>query len=83
MAAREDQPRVAMHLFVMKMENLKLLGIESKTDMLVVMAYDAYGEEHGRSEEGFKWAIETPGAIDSTRLMSLREFADLQSIFPW
>lgn len=37
----------------------------TKTDMLVVQAYDARGKEQGR--EAFRWALEIDGAIDQTK----------------
>jgi len=43
------------------------------------MIFDANGEEHGRSENGFKWAFDIPGAIDTTKVMTLLEIHDLTS----
>ena len=34
---------------------------------------DENGEEHGRSEQGFKWALDIEGAVDKTRIMTMRE----------
>lgn len=37
------------------------------------IVYDAHGKEHGRSNEGFGWALSIEGAIDMTSEMSLPE----------
>ena len=76
MANRKTEPKVAMFLYVMKKELLQAIGATS--DMLVVHAFDALGEEHGRSDAAFKWVLEIPGAVDSTRVMNLRGVADMQ-----
>jgi hypothetical protein len=76
MDKRKRDPKVAMFLYVMRKELLKFIGADD--DMLVVHAYDALGEEHGRSEAGFKWALDLPGAVDSTKVMNLRGVAKLQ-----
>ncbi|KAK7728129.1 hypothetical protein SLS57_002599 [Botryosphaeria dothidea] len=39
---------------------------------LSLFIFDAYGEDHGRSAEGFKWAFEIPGAVDSTTVTNLK-----------
>ena len=65
-----------MFLYVLKKELLKSMGVEQ--DMLVVHAFDSHGEEHGRSIEGFGWALGLKGAIDGTKIMNLKGVADLQ-----
>jgi len=35
--------------------------------------YDTNGEEHGRSNDGFKWALDIEGAVDMTESMTLRQ----------
>ena len=68
-------PKVAMFLYVMRKELLAFIGAD--TDMLVVHAFDALGEEHGRKE--FAWALEMEGMVDQTRGgMTLRDMALLQ-----
>ena len=49
-----------------------------REDMVVIHAFDAHGEEHGRSADGFGWALGLKGAVDETKLMNLRGVADLQ-----
>ncbi|KPI38969.1 uncharacterized protein AB675_4445 [Cyphellophora attinorum] len=77
MCAREDtNPKVALFVYVLKKEILHFLGADQ--DMLVIHAYDAFGEEHGRKE--FAWALDFEGAIDKTRSqMTMREMTDLQA----
>ena len=65
-----------MFLYVLKKELLGSLGVGQ--DMLVVHAFDAHGEEHGRSEQGFRWALALDGAVDGTKVMNLRGVADMQ-----
>ncbi|KIW87500.1 uncharacterized protein Z519_11823 [Cladophialophora bantiana CBS 173.52] len=38
----------------------------------LVGAFDSLGEEHGRSEGGFKWALTIPAALDMTKVTNLR-----------
>ena len=73
---RSHDGKVAMFLYVLKKELLKSMGVEQ--DMLVVHAFDSHGEEHGRSIEGFGWALGLKGAIDGTKIMNLKGVADLQ-----
>ncbi|KAF2095483.1 FAD-binding domain-containing protein [Rhizodiscina lignyota] len=75
-AARMDEQKVAMYFYCMKKELLEMMGADQ--DMFVIHAFDANGEEHGRSEEGFKWALDLPGAIDQTKMMSLKGVSELQ-----
>jgi FAD/FMN-containing dehydrogenase len=77
MCAREDiHPKVALFVYVIKKEILHFLGADQ--DMLVIHAYDAFGEEHGRKE--FAWALDIQGAIDQTRgQMTMRQMTDLQA----
>lgn len=63
-----------MFLYVVKQRLLESIG--SDTDMLVIHAFDAHGEVHGRAS--FQWALDIPGAIDQTRITSLEGVANLQ-----
>lgn len=74
---RSHDEKMGMFLYVLKKEILQLIGAHQ--DMLVVHAFDAHGEEHGRSEEGFGWALKLKGAVDMTKSMNLKGVADLQS----
>lgn len=65
-----------MFLYVLKKELLDSMGADQ--DMLVVHAFDAHGEEHGRSEAGFGWALKLNGAVDGTKVMNLKGLSDLQ-----
>ena len=73
---RSHDVKLAMFLYALKKELLDSIGVEQ--DMLVVHAFDAHGEKHGRSDEGFGWALKLKGAIDGTKLMNLKGVADLQ-----
>ncbi|KAF1983616.1 FAD-binding domain-containing protein [Aulographum hederae CBS 113979] len=68
-------PQVAMFLYMMRKEILQEMGAEG--DMLVVHAFDALGEAHGR--EAFGWVLEMQGVVDRTGVMNLRGVAGLQS----
>jgi hypothetical protein len=65
-----------MFLYCLRKE--LLTGLGATGDMLVVHVYDALGEKHGRSEEGFKWALDIEGAIDMTKELTLKEVSNLQ-----
>ncbi len=73
---RSHDGKLAMFLYVLKKELLESIGVDQ--DMLVVHAFDAHGEEHGRSDEDFGWALRLKGAVDGTKRMNLRGVADLQ-----
>ena len=70
MNARETAPQVSLDLTILRKEAMAHVG--ATEDMLIVLAFDALGEEHGRSEEGFKWALEIPGAKVMTKVTNLR-----------
>jgi hypothetical protein len=77
-ANRTSDPKMAMHVYVLDSQGSVLKGLPSKVD-LSVFVYDANGEEHGRSVDGFKWALDIEGAIDQTKAnLSLREVNGLQ-----
>lgn len=71
-ASRCKDPKVAMHLYCLDMSQGTYTGKGHKPG-LAIFAYDANGPEHGKSEEGFKWALDIPGAIDLTKTLSHRE----------
>lgn len=78
MDSRPPNPKVAFYLFMMRKEQLAFL--HAKEDMLMIQAFDALGEIHGRSADGFRWAFECPGAIDTTKVSSLSGLAKLQGL---
>ena len=73
---RSHDAKLGMFLYVLKKDLLKSIGV--KQDMLVVHAFDAHGEAHGRSDEGFGWALKLKGVVDGTKIMNLKGVADLQ-----
>jgi hypothetical protein len=65
---RCTDPKMALHFYCMTMETKhaeQIMGLkEEQASMgIAVMMYDANGEDHGKSEEGFKWAMEIKEAI--------------------
>ncbi|RDW63189.1 FAD-binding oxidoreductase [Aspergillus mulundensis] len=84
--AKPVDPKITMFLYVVKGKVLaSILGAKGTTnaedtdtarEMLVIHAFDARGEDHGR--ESFAWALRIPGAIDQTCCMPLAEVASLQ-----
>lgn len=71
-AARCSDPKVALHLYCLNLSMGTYAGNETKPG-LAIFAYDAHGEEHGRSEEGFKWALDIKGAMDMTKAVNIRQ----------
>jgi FAD/FMN-containing dehydrogenase len=69
-------PKIAMHFYCLDMIQGAFVGKPSVPG-LGLLVYDAHGEEHGRSKEGFKWALDIPGAIDTTKALSYREVNQL------
>lgn len=51
------------------------MGLEMKKASMgvAVMMYDAHGEVHGRSAEGFKWAMDIEGAMAMTDTLPLKD----------
>ena len=76
MDSRPANPKVAFYLFMMRKEQLVFMGAEE--DMLMIHVFDALGEVHGRSDDGFRWALDCAGAIDTTKILSLSAMAKLQ-----
>ncbi|KAF2017337.1 cysteine desulfurase [Aaosphaeria arxii CBS 175.79] len=73
--ATNTDPKVAMHLYCMDLIQGAFVGKPSVAG-LGLMVYDAHGEEHGRNI-AFKWALDIPGANDSTKSMNYREVNQL------
>jgi hypothetical protein len=71
-ATRSSGPRTAMHFYCLDLDQGAFTGRKSKPG-IVVFVYDANGEEHGRSDAGFKWALDIEGAVDDTKSLSYRE----------
>lgn len=68
-------PKVACHFYCLDMTQGAFVGKPSVPG-LALLVYDAHGEGHGRNE-AFKWALEIPGAIDTTKAMTYREVNQL------
>ncbi|OQV00655.1 FAD binding domain-containing protein isoform 2 [Cladophialophora immunda] len=69
---RTQDPKVAMHLFCLDLAHAALTGQDPAPGIMIVV-YDANGEAHGRSDEGFGWALRIQGAVDKTRAMTFAE----------
>lgn len=66
---------MALHVFVMAKEGLHGDALEPA---LVALPFDAHGEEHGRSGDGFKWLLDIPGAEPHVAPMNLSGVHELQ-----
>ena len=73
---RSHDKKLGMFLYVLKKELLASMG--GGEDKIILHAFDAHGEEHGRSDEGFGWALKLKDAEDKTSTMNLKGVADLQ-----
>ncbi|KAH7053293.1 cysteine desulfurase [Macrophomina phaseolina] len=90
-AARPADPKTSFHCHI-AVADQEFPGQGSWADMsqsddsevedskfhLSIFVFDAHGEEHGRGAEGFKWALDIPGAIDSTTVTNLKGVNELQ-----
>lgn len=70
--ARCDDPKIALHLYCLDM-TLGTMANQGPTPGISIFAYDANGEEHGRSADGFKWALDIEGAVDKTHVVNFRQ----------
>ena len=62
-------PKVSLFVYLLKKEYLGFGEVDD--DMIVLHVFDALGEEHGRSDEAFGWALKLPGSVDHTEVKSL------------
>jgi hypothetical protein len=65
-------PRVSMHVYFLEPRN-PFFPFPAGIGLMI---FDANGEEHGRSEHGFKWAFDIEGAVDLTKEMTLFDVHD-------
>lgn len=72
--AKPVDPKITMFLYVVKGRLLESIGTD--LDVLVIHAFDAHGQQHGRAN--FQWALNIPGAIDKTMITTLAGVAMLQ-----
>ncbi|KAL2385892.1 hypothetical protein RJZ90_001066 [Blastomyces dermatitidis] len=72
---RLTDPKLAAHVVVMNFD--PPTGSDAiPQPSIAINIFDAHGEEHGRSELGFKWAFDIEGAVDMTKEMTIREVND-------
>lgn len=74
---KRPDSKMALHVFIGDMEGHALRG-ELPKPTISLFVFDAHGEEHGRSDAGFKWALDIEGAIDTTTGMSYQGVNQLQ-----
>jgi len=74
---QHPDPKMALHVLIGDMEGHALRGGPPKPT-ISLLVFDAHGEDHGRSEAGFKWALDIEGAIDTTASMSYQSVNQLQ-----
>jgi FAD/FMN-containing dehydrogenase len=77
-ASQTEDPKMALHVFLGDFAGSAAQG-NPATPSMMFLVYDAHGEAHGRSDSGFKWALDIPGAIDISSAMTLRGVHDTQS----
>jgi hypothetical protein len=70
MSVKDVPPQISADLAVVRKEAMAHMG--AKEDLLIIQSFDSLGGEHGRSEDGFKWALDIPGAIDRTKVTNMR-----------
>ncbi|KAK3062728.1 hypothetical protein LTS18_003479 [Coniosporium uncinatum] len=63
---RCEDPKIACHVFIRNPSSPFLPG-------LGLLVFDANGPEHGRGEDGFKWALDIEGAVDMTRECTIKD----------
>ena len=69
-SSRVSDPKMALHLYGMNMEQEVIEGKSTEVDGIAVMLYDANGETHARGEDGFACALRIPGALIQVMKMS-------------
>ena len=74
---RCHDPKMALHFYCLTMETKQAeevmgLGTRESSMGIAIMMYDSRGEEHGKSEEGFKWAMDLEGATVMTETMDFK-----------
>ncbi|RYP25383.1 hypothetical protein DL767_008405 [Monosporascus sp. MG133] len=74
-AKRCHDPKMALHVFVLAKQGLHGDTLEP---LLFALPFDAHGEEHGRSNDGFKWLLDIPGAEPRVGPMNLSGVHELQ-----
>jgi hypothetical protein len=74
---KRPDPKMALHVFIGDMEGHGLRG-EPPKPTISLLVFNAYGEKHGRSDTGFKWALEIKEAIDTTANMTYQTVNQLQ-----
>ena len=74
-AGRCHDPKMALHVFILSKEGLHGEALEPT---LTALPFDAHGEDHGHSSDGFKWLLDIPGAEPRVGPMNLSGVHELQ-----
>ena len=78
MATRAADPKVAMH--VVNQGSGMGAPAQGAKPGIAVMMYDAHGEEHGRSDDGFGWLFKIPDgqpvSVQETTLLQMNALAE-------
>lgn len=72
---RCHDPKMALHVFILAKQGLHGDTFEPS---LVALPFDAHGEDHGRSSDGFKWLLDIPGSEPRVGPMNLSGVHELQ-----
>ncbi|EEH23592.2 cysteine desulfurase, mitochondrial [Paracoccidioides brasiliensis Pb03] len=75
-ASRYTDPKIAAHVSVTNFASPDDQNEATKPDVTMHI-FDSHGEEHARSELGFKWAFDIEGAVDMTKELKIREVNEL------
>lgn len=79
-ASRLTDPKLAAHVVVMNFDPPTGADDVPKPG-IAINIFDAHGEEHGRSELGFKWAFDIEGAVDMTQELNIRGVNELTGTY--
>jgi hypothetical protein len=74
---KRPDPKMTLHVFIGDMEGHALRG-EPPKPTISLLVFDAHGEKHGRSDAGFKWALDIEEVIDTTASMTYQSVNQLQ-----
>ena len=72
---RCHDPKMALHVFILAKQGLHGDTLEP---MLTALPFDAHGQDHGHSSDGFKWLLDIPGAEPRAGPMDLSGVHELQ-----
>ena len=77
---RCTDPKLCLHLYGMTLEPEEVGAVGEGG--IVIFCYDVHGEDHARSEEGFAWALNIPGAVPQLTNLPVPQLNSLLSKQP-